>query len=122
MVILLLVLIPSIASAECAIKFDCSSRQATINGKTFAIVCGSQTGRGVSGGSIGHVIRADGKWRPGLVRPGTPMITTSPRLCYDCFIHVSHVGRGAGSNGCLGTSQAGFDAIRACGGSRFVLK
>jgi hypothetical protein len=111
----------AIAHADCAVHFDCPARIATIAGKSFPIVCGSQTGRGIKGGVIGSLIHANGRWRPGLVRPGTSMITTSPQLCGDCFVHVSYVGRGAGSNGCIGTTAAGFHALQVCAGSGFSI-
>ena len=106
------------ARADCSVAFDCRGGKAIINGKVYPIVCGRQTGRGMDGGAIGHLIRASGRWRPGLVAPGTPMITTSPQLCYDCFIHVSGL---SFSNGCLGTTSAAFNALKACGGSKFSI-
>lgn len=108
----------TMAKAECAVSFDCSKGAAVINGKTYGIVCGRQTGRGMGGGEIGHLIKADGPWRRGLVAPGTPMITTSPQLCFDCFIHVSSL---SFSNGCLGTTAAAFGVLKACGGSKFSI-
>ena len=108
------------AHADCDVSFDCGRGKAKINGKTYPIVCGRLTGRGMEGGSIGHLIRASGPWRPGLVAPGTPMITTAPQLCHDCFVHVSDVSRSF-SNGCLGTTYAAFSALKACGGSRFSI-
>ena len=110
----------SFAAAGCEIALDCKAGKAIINGKNYPIVCGRQTGRGVESGTIGSLIRADGKWRPGLVAPGTPMITTHPQLCYDCFIHVGDTSRRF-SNGCVGTTAAGFNAFKACSGSAFTL-
>jgi len=120
--ILLTLLMISSAHAECDIAFYCNGRQsrAMINGRNYPIVCGNQTGRGIDGGEIGYLIKANGRWRPGLVRPGTPMITTTPRLCYDCFIHVSDISRSS-SNGCLGTTSAAFEVLKACGGSKFSI-
>ena len=89
------------------------------DGKSYPIVCGSQTGRGISGGVLGSVFAANGRWRPGLVRPGTPMIPTSPSLCHDCFVHV---GYGPHSYGCIGTTSAGFRALAACSGADFTIK
>jgi hypothetical protein len=110
-----------LSSAQaCEITFNCGKGAAVINGKLYPIVCGRQTGRGIDGGEIGHLIKASGPWRRGLVAPGTPMITTSPQLCYDCFIHVSDT-RGL-SNGCLGTTGAAFNALKSCGGSRFSIR
>ena len=103
----------------CEISLNCATGKAIINGKTYPIVCGHQTGRGVESGSIGELIHANGRWRPGLVRPGTPMVTTHPPLCYDCFIHVSAIS--GGSNGCVGTTPAGFNAFKACSGSAFTI-
>lgn len=105
-------------AADCSVSFDCRAGRATIAGKTYPVVCGRQTGREISEGAIGSLIRANGKWRPGLVRPGTPMITTSPQLCYDCFIHVSSL---RFSNGCLGTTAAAFNALKSCAGSKFAI-
>ncbi len=111
-----------VAAADCDIVFDCPAHTATINDKHYPIVCGHSrhgwTGRGMTGGQIGRLIRASGPWRPGLVAPGTPMITTTPRLCFDCFIHVSGLGF---SNGCLGTTSAAFNALKACAGSEFYI-
>jgi hypothetical protein len=111
-------LLAPVARADCVVAFNCGHGRATINGKAYPIVCGRLTGRGIDGGIVGHLIRANGRWRPGLVAPGTPMITTSPQLCYDCFIHVSGL---RFSNGCLGTTGAAFNALKACGGSRFSI-
>ena len=116
------VLATAAAAADCDVVFDCPAHRATIDGKTYPIVCGHSrhgwTGRGIAEGTIGHLIRASGPWRPGLVAPGTPMITTSPQLCFDCFIHVSAMGF---SNGCLGTTAAAFNALKACAGSAFFI-
>ena len=106
------------SAGACEIAFHCGHGRATINGKAYPIVCGRQTARGITGGAIGHLIHASGPWRPGLVAPGTPMITTSPSLCFDCFIHVSGL---RFSNGCLGTTGAAFNVLKACGGSRFSI-
>jgi hypothetical protein len=46
------------------------------------------------------------------------MVTTEPRLCYNCFIHV---GYGSHSLGCIGITAAGFEAIKRCSGSRFFI-
>jgi hypothetical protein len=105
----------------CEVAFDCGHGSARINNKSYPIVCGRQTGRGIDGGEVGHLIRADGPWRPGLVRPGTPMLTTAPPLCYDCFIHVSNTSRRF-SNGCLGTTSAAFQALKHCSGSKFSIR
>ena len=117
--LVLLVASPALAD-HCVVKFDCKGREASINGKVYPIICGRLTGQN-GDGAVGSLIRANGRWRPGLVAPGTPMITTSPRLCDDCFIHVSYTGRGATSNGCLGISAAGFSALKACAGSPFQI-
>ena len=114
------VLLWGVAAADCDVAFDCGRGRATIGGKSYPIMCGRQTGRGIEGGSVGGVIRANGKWRPGLVAPGTVMITTSPRLCYDCFIHVADVSRRF-SNGCIGITAAGFNALKACQGAKFSI-
>jgi hypothetical protein len=106
------------SAAACDISFDCSHGKAMINGKSYPIVCGRATGRGMDSGEIGHVIRANGRWRPGLVAPGTPMITTSPQLCDDCFIHVSGL---SFSNGCLGTTSAAFNVLKSCERSKFLI-
>ena len=120
LIIVAVVLGASAARADCDVSFDCAHGKATINSKAYPIVCGRLTGRGMEGGTIGHLIRASGRWRPGLVAPGTPMITTAPRLCFDCFVHVSDVSRSF-SNGCLGTTYAAFSALKACGGSKFSI-
>jgi hypothetical protein len=118
---LLLLMLMAVSSAQaCDISFDCNSGKATINGKSYGMICGRQTARGIDGGTIGSLIRANGRWRPGLVRPGTPMITTAPQLCGDCFIHVSDTSRRF-SNGCLGTTAAAFTILKGCGGSKFVI-
>ena len=109
------------SAGACEVVFDCAHGSMKLDGKSYPIICGRQTGRGIDGGEIGHLIRASGPWRRGLVAPGTPMITTSPQLCYDCFIHVADTSRRF-SNGCLGTSSAAFRALKACGGSRFSIK
>jgi hypothetical protein len=107
------------AHAGCEIHFDCSKHTATINHRSYPIVCGGQTARGFTNGSLGALIRASGPWRPGLVRPGTPMLDTHPRLCNNCFIHaVSGFGH---SFGCLGISSGGFSALKACGSSQFAI-
>ena len=106
------------AATACDVAFDCGRGKATINGISYQIVCGRQTARGISGGEIGHLIRANGRPGPGKVAVGTPMITTNPSLCYDCFIHVSGLRY---SNGCLGTTGAAFNALKACGGSKFSI-
>jgi len=107
------------AANACDVSFDCRHGHATINGKGYPLVCARHTARGIDGGEIGHLIRANGKWRPGLVAPGTPMITTSPQLCGDCFIHVAD--DFSFSNGCLGTTSAAFNALKACSGSKFTI-
>jgi hypothetical protein len=119
--LLISLLVASTAALACDVRFDCAARTMSVNDKSFPIVCGRLTGAGISGGTIGHVIRANGRWRPGLVRPGTPMIPTMPALCFDCFIHVSATGRGATSLGCIGTTSAGFSALQACTGSQFSI-
>jgi hypothetical protein len=105
--------------ADCDVAFDCAHGKLTINTKTYRLVCARHTARGIEGGEIGHLIKADGPWRPGLVAPGTPMITTHPQLCYDCFIHVTD--DFSFSNGCLGTTQAAFNLLKTCGGSKFTI-
>jgi hypothetical protein len=117
--IALVIALAPVAATGCEISLDCAHGRAIINGKSFPIVCGRQTGRGIESGSIGSLIHANGRWRPGLVRPGTPMITTRPQLCYDCFIHISAIS--GGSNGCVGTTVAGFNAFKACSGSPFSI-
>ena len=110
----------SIATAHaCEVSFDCAHGRASINGKHYPIVCASHTARGVDGGTLSGVFKANGRWRPGLVAPGTPMITTTPRLCYDCHIHVT--GDFRHSNGCVGTTAAAFAALSACAGSKFSI-
>lgn len=109
------------SASACEVVLDRSHGAVIIDGKRYQAVYGRHTGRGIDGGSIGHLIHASGPWRPGLVAPGTPMITTSPSLCYDCFIHVGDTSRRF-SNGCLGTTSAAFRALKACGGSRFVIR
>jgi hypothetical protein len=121
-VLLICALLFSFPAHACDVSFDCASRQAKINGKTYPIICGHQTGRGISDAAIGSLIHATGPWRPGLVAPGTPMIATHPSLCYDCFIHVSDIGRHAFSNGCIGTTAAAFNALKSCNGSKFSVQ
>jgi hypothetical protein len=105
------------ATRACELRFNCSSHAMTVNGKSFPIVCDRKTGQNGDGVLTG-LIRASGPWRPGLVRPGTPMIATAPSLCGDCFIHVSGL---SVSNGCLGTTASGFSALKACIGSKFSI-
>jgi hypothetical protein len=116
--LLALMMTPAFGS-ECQILFNCHRRTAVVDGVIYPIVCGEQTGREITnGGEIGTLIHASGPWRRGLVRPGTPMITTKPSLCYDCFIHV---GSGTHSLGCIGISADGFAAMKACYGSGFAI-
>lgn len=112
-----------VSADECHIVFDCRHDRLTINGKAYPLTCGAQTARengerqkgGVIGGSV---FKAEGPWRPGLVAPGTPMIDTIPRICFDCFIHA-----GFGRMGCLGVSQAAFNKIaRSCLSSQFSIE
>jgi hypothetical protein len=117
--IVAVLLLASSAHAECNIAFDCKGGKATINGNAYPIVCARHTARGIDGGTLGSWFKANGKWRPGLVRPGTPMISTSPMLCYDCHIHVTS--DFSFSNGCLGTTAAAFKALKACAGSKFSI-
>jgi hypothetical protein len=118
--VLLLVLAASSAYAnECNILFNCHRGEATIDGASFPIICGEQTGREITnGGTIGTLIHASGPARRGLVAPGTPMITTTPSLCYDCFIHT---GYGSRSLGCIGITSSGFAAMKNCYGSGFAV-
>jgi hypothetical protein len=111
-------LITVVSAQGCEVAFRCDSGEATINNKSYPIACGRLTGRGMNGGEIGRLIRADGPWRRGLVAPGTPMITTSPQLCYDCFIHV---GYSRFSNGCIGVPSAAFAVLKGCAGSKFTI-
>ena len=114
-----LCLASSAYASECNILFNCHHGEAVIDGVIFPIVCGSQTGIDIkNGGTIGSLIHASGPARRGLVAPGTPMITTQPSLCYDCFIHV---GYGARSLGCIGITAAGFAAMKQCYGSGFAI-
>ena len=106
-------------AADCMVAFDCAHGKATINSKTYPIVCGSQTGRGVEAGIIGSWFKANGTPGPGKVPVGTPMISTSPMLCYDCHIHVTS--DFSWSNGCIGTTSAAFNALKACAGSQFSM-
>ena len=109
----------SAIAGECLIIFDCVHDRLSIDGKVYPLTCGPQTGQGLKGGVIGPaVFKAEGPWRPGLVAPGTPMIDTIERVCYDCFIHA-----GYGRNGCLGTSSAAFNKIaRDCLSSQFRIE
>jgi hypothetical protein len=106
-------------ATACDVAFDCAHGRATINGKTSPIVCARSTGHGMSGGELGHVFAANGRWRPGLVAPGTPMISTSPQLCDDCHVHA--VSDFSFSNGCLGVTGVAFRALRSCAGSKFSI-
>lgn len=108
------------AGQACDVNFDCAHRTATVDGKKFSIVCGTKTGEN-GDGTLTSVIRASGPWRRGLVAPGTPMIATNPRLCYDCFIHVGGGGPGAKSLGCIGISPSGFNTLKSCVGSKFTI-
>ena len=115
----LLLLACGAQAAECNILFNCHRGEAVIDGALYPIVCGAQTGTEIkNGGTIGSLIHASGPARRGLVAPGTPMITTQPSLCYDCFIHV---GYGARSLGCIGITAAGFAAMKQCYGSGFAI-
>ena len=118
--IILALLLASPAHADCDVAFNCLQGKATINGKSYPIVCGRQTARSIEGGTIGSWFRANGTPGPGKVPVGTPMISTSPMLCYDCHIHVTSDFRW--SNGCLGTTSAAFSALKACAGSKFTIR
>lgn len=114
----LLALAAPALAADCAVKFDCPGRTASIGDKRYPIVCARQTGENGDGVLADHVIKASGPWRRGLVAPGTPMIATRPPLCFNCFIHVSGLSH---SIGCIGTTTQGFAALKTCLGHKFTI-
>ena len=108
----------------CDVDFDCPHGSMILNGKSHPLVCGRLTGRGmtssnIGSGTIGTLIKANGPWRPGLVAPGTPMITTDPLVCDNCYIHA--VSDFSFSNGCLGVSRDAFNTLKSCSGSPFTV-
>jgi hypothetical protein len=117
-ILALLLLLAPITAQACDVHFGCNDGRMTIDGKSYPIVCDRKTGEN-GGGTVGSWFRANGKPGPGKVAVGTPMIPTSPPLCFDCFVHVAS--SFSFSNGCVGTSSAGFRALQACSGSKFTI-
>ena len=57
-------------AAACEISLNCATGKAIINGKTYPIVCGHQTGRGVEFWLDRQLDSRQRPWRPGPCRAG----------------------------------------------------